>query len=470
VARSVALALVLAAALWGLSCQPARYGVSAAAGAHMPAFAGAEGFGRNATSWRGGAVVKVTNLSDRGPGSLRACAEDSRPRVCVFEVAGTIEVDSTIAVGSNVYLAGQTAPGDGVQLRLRRSPDRPMMVRAAHGVVIRHLRLRPGPSRESSSNVDAIGIFDSHDVILDHLSLQWATDELLDVATLRGSTFDITVQDSLLAWGLDFANHPKGKHSKGALICTMDGRGECGRISLLRNLFAHNRDRNPDVNGTSVGPVEIVNNVFYNPRSEFGEFYDHEGDLRVNYVGNTTLSGPSTRRSEPPYAVDIRNHYSPTFDAMIYVRDNIDGNHRPRPSGPEELVVRPEGRRYLAPEPFAPLTVEALAPEAALERVLASAGATAPGRDPVDTRVIEEVISRTGRVINDPAEVGGWPALRSGPVLADGDGDGMPDRWEAAHGSDPQAFDAWQDVDGNGWADLEDYLNQRADGAVLALR
>jgi pectate lyase len=300
VARSAALALALMAVLVGLSCQPARYGMSAAAGAQMPAFAGADGFGRNATGWRGGAVIKVANLNDGGPGSLRACAEDSRPRVCVFDVAGTIEVDSTIEVGSNVYLAGQTAPGDGVQLRLRRSPERPMMVRAANDVVIRHLRLRPGPSRESSGNVDAIGIFDSHDVILDHLSLQWATDELLDIATLRGSAFDITVQDSLLAWGLDFANHPKGKHSKGALICVMEGRGECGRISLVRNLFAHNRDRNPDVNGTSIGPVEIVNNVFYNPRSEFGEFYDHEGDLRVNYIGNTTLSGPSTRRSEPP--------------------------------------------------------------------------------------------------------------------------------------------------------------------------
>ena len=188
-------------------------------------------------------------------------------------------------------------------------------MRAASDVVIRHLRLRPGPSRESSSNVDAIGIFDSHDVILDHLSLQWATDELLDIGTLRGSAFDITVQDSLLAWGLDLANHPKGKHSKGALICAMAGPGECGRISLLRNLFAHNRDRNPDVKGTSIGPVEIVNNVFYNPRSEFGEFYDDEGDLRINYIGNTALSGPSTRASGPPYAIDIRNDYSSTFDA-----------------------------------------------------------------------------------------------------------------------------------------------------------
>jgi pectate lyase len=344
---------------------------AASAGEDMPAFAGAAGFGRNATGWRGGAVIKVTTLDDRGPGSLRACAEGSGPRVCIFEVAGTIEVDSTIAVGADVYVAGQTAPGDGVQLRLRRSPDRPMMVRAANDVVIRHLRLRPGPSPDRSSSVDGIGIFDSHDVILDHLSVQYATDELLAIGTLRGSVSDITVQDSLFAWGLDRANHSKGKHSKGALICTLDGPGDCGRISLVRNLFAHNRDRNPDVKGTNIGPVEIVNNVFYNPKSQFGEFYDDEGDLRINYIGNTVLTGPSTRRQQPPYAVEIYNDRSPTFEAMVHVRDNIDGHHRRSGSEPDELVVRPDDRGHLSPKPFPPLTVEALAPEAALERVLA---------------------------------------------------------------------------------------------------
>src|SRR5690606_12679589 len=109
--RAAALALVLAVALAGVSCQSAGDGVGAGAGPDQPAFAGAEGFGRNATGWRGGAVIKITNLNDRGPGSLRACAAGDEPRVCIFEVAGTIEVDSTIEVGSNVYLAGQTAPG-----------------------------------------------------------------------------------------------------------------------------------------------------------------------------------------------------------------------------------------------------------------------------------------------------------------------------------------------------------------------
>jgi hypothetical protein len=459
-ASGLVLLAVLAAG--GSACAPAVLEPVAAAAPAMPAFAGAEGFGRDAIGWRGGRVLKVSTLADRGPGSLRACAEGDQPRVCIFEVAGTIEVDSTITVGSNVYVAGQTAPGEGVQLRLGAAESRPITVLAASDVVIRHLRLRPGPPRGSSSSVDGIGIFDSHDVILDHLSVNYATDELLDIGTLRGSTFDITVQDSLLAWGLDRANHPKGKHSKGALVCGMDGPGNCGRITLLRNLFAHNRDRNPDVKGTSIGPVEIVNNVFYDARSQFGEFYDSEGDLRINYIGNTVIGGPSTRREPAPYAVEFYNDFNPAHDAMAYVRDNIDAKHRRKPSAPDELVVRPDDRAWLVTEPFQPLTVAALPAAAARAFVLANAGATRPARDSLDRRAIEDVSDRTGRVLSDPEDAGGWPSSRPAIGPVDPDQDGMPDEWESGHGSDPRAFDAWQDADGNGWANLEDYLNERA--------
>jgi hypothetical protein len=129
--------------------------------------------------------------------------------------------------------------------------------------------------------------------------------------------------------------------------------------------------------------------------------------------------------------------------------------------------VRPDDRGYLAPEPFAPLTVEALAPEAALERVLAEAGATSPRRDALDRQAVEDVRNRTGHVVDDPAAAGGWPNLSSAPVPVDTDEDGMPDQWESGHGSNPQAFDAWGDADGNGWANLEDFLNERAAGRPI---
>jgi hypothetical protein len=172
------------------------------------------------------------------------------------------------------------------------------------------------------------------------------------------------------------------------------------------------------------------------------------------------LSGPSTRRTRTPYAFDI-DDFSPAYDVRVYVRDNVNA-HRREPSEPDELVAPPEVRAWLAPEPFLPLTVAALPADAAREFVLANAGATRPARDGLDRRAVEDVINRTGRVVDDPAEAGGWPRLSSGPAPPDADGDGMPDAWEVGHGTDPQAFDAWGDADGNGWPNLEDYLNQRA--------
>jgi hypothetical protein len=154
---------------------------------------------------------------------------------------------------------------------------------------------------------------------------------------------------------------------------------------------------------------------------------------------------------------------------MVHVRDNIDGHHRRDSSEPDELVVRPDDRGFLAPDPFLPLAAEALTPEVALERVLAQAGAIAPARDRLDRQAVEDVINRTGQVIDDPAKVGGWPDLRSGPAPADSDADGMPDQWESGHGTDPRTFDAWQDADGNGWTNLEDYLNERAAAGAVAM-
>jgi hypothetical protein len=155
---------------------------------------------------------------------------------------------------------------------------------------------------------------------------------------------------------------------------------------------------------------------------------------------------------------------------MVYVQGNIDGTHRPEASGADALVVRPEDRIWLATEPFAPLTVEALDAEVARDLALANAGATRPARDRLDRRAIDDVLGRTGRMIDLPAEVGGWPQLRSGPVPADADGDGMPDGWEAAHGSDPKTFDAWVDADDDGWSNLEDYLNDRGADQVVTIQ
>lgn len=273
------------------------FAVAATSSASELAFPGAEGYGAGATGWRGGTLIAVTSLAADGPGSLRDCAERAGPRVCIFRVAGTIRLREPIMVQSSVYIAGQTAPGDGIQIRNNESTHSPLIVKDASDVVVRFLKLRPGPSRRKSSTIDALTVENSTRVYLGNLSLMFASDETFAVHVSRAVASDITLADSILAYSLDRSNHPDGKHSKGALICSDTGEpseNECGRISLIRNLFAHHRDRNPDVKATSLGPVEIVNNIFYNPISQFGEFYDLLGDARIAYVGNLALAGPST--------------------------------------------------------------------------------------------------------------------------------------------------------------------------------
>ena len=189
--------------------------------ADQKAFPGAIGFGQNSVGWRGGDIIPITNLDDSGPGSLRECVQVNRhPRVCVFQVSGTILLDSPIWVGSNLYLAGQTAPGEGVQLRLRSGDHTPLMIKYADNVLIRYIKVRPGAGQKKSANIDAITVESGRYIYLDALSLQFASDETFNIHVNKTPAHNITIARSILAHSLDRSVHPKGKHSKGALICS----------------------------------------------------------------------------------------------------------------------------------------------------------------------------------------------------------------------------------------------------------
>lgn len=430
------------------------------------AFPGAIGFGQNANGWRGGEIVKVTTLDDAGTGSLRHCAEDRRrPRVCVFDISGTIEVSRPIRVSSGTYIAGQTAPGKGIQIKLGKSQLTPIVVKNSENVLIRFLKLRPGNSSKLSANVDGITIESSRNVYLDHLSVQFATDESINIHTNRFPTQDITIARTIVATSLDKANHPKGRHSKGALICSNENKksAPCGRISLIENLFAHHRDRNPDLKGTYLGPIEVMNNVFYNAISQYGEFYDLIGDTRINYIGNVVLTGPSTRKKNKPAAVEVFD-WNDKFTISIFMDDNlyISGKHC-KALMPERLIDQ-DAEKYLAKEPFQPMGHRAIPAVETLDHVLATAGARLPdGRflDLLDKKVISDVKKCAGRVIDSPQEAGGWPDLPVVRGAPDSDNDGMPDRWESErNGLNPlDASDTWLDRDGDGWTNLEEYLS-----------
>ena len=207
---------------------------------------------------------------------------------------------------------------------------------------------------------------------------------------------------------------PKGRHSKGALVCSSAGADpKCGRISLIENLFAHNRDRNPDVKATELGPVEISNNVFYNAKSQFGEFYNLIGDTRINYVGNVVLPGPSSRQDPPLPAVEGFD-WKEEFVLEIYAEDNVNRTRETCGKASDNLILDGGAAAHRVPEPVTPMAYTPYPSSQTLDTVLAIAGSRTPdGRfdDELDETVVEQVRTCNGRITNQADDIGGWPDL-----------------------------------------------------------
>lgn len=436
--------------------------------AEQPAFPNAIGYGKAATGWRGGDVVAITNLQDSGPGSLRDCVENTKnPRVCVFDVSGTIFLDRPLFFSSNLYLAGQTAPGQGVQLRLRGGDSTPVILKNTTNVLIRFLKLRPGAGTKESANIDAVTVESSQFIYLDALSMQFASDETANIHVNKMAVHNVTLARSILSHSLDHSVHPKGRHSKGALICSHEGPASmplgCGLISLVQNLFAHNRDRNPDVKGTDIGPIEIINNVFYNPISQLGEFYDLLGTVTIHYIGNVTQSGPSTKRAPPLASVEAFDWHQ-EFDLRILEQDNINLGRKACAHPARLPILNPEAEKFRVTllengSGFTPLPAETV-----LTDIGGIVGAQLPqwgGLDRLDARAVMDFKTCRGKVIDTPQQAGGWPPLIEARRDPDSDGDGMPDSWENIKSglSATTGGQAWEDRDNDGWSNIEEYLS-----------
>ncbi|WP_439476869.1 pectate lyase family protein [Brevundimonas sp.] len=419
----------------------------------MVAFPGAEGAGRFASGGRGGRVLRVTHLGDAGPGSLRAAVESDGARTVIFDISGLIRLASPLTVRrGRITIAGQTAPGGGITLR-----DHPLVV-SADDVVIRHLRSRLGD--ESGVEADAISVERGRRIILDHISASWSVDETLSVGSRynppeRG-IYDVTVQWSLIAESLNASGHAKGDHGYGTLV-----RGGHGaRMTFHHNLWAAHRARMPrpgNYNPPSVDPegarFEFRSNVFYDwSGGHAGYNADTESLSAYTFIGNAYIPGPDSAGRQ---AFEESNPLARAW----FEGNAMDGAV---PVDPWSLVKdsdRPDYR--LATRPDWADAASETASEAEV-RVLAHVGAGRV-RDAVDARIIRGVRDRTGRIIDSQSQVGGWPELSAGSPWIDGDGDGMPDNWETAHGLNPaDAVDGAADRDGDGYTNLEDWLNSLA--------
>ena len=399
------------------------------------AFAGALGHGALASGGRGGRMIYVTTLADRGPGSLRNCLEAQGARTCVFRVAGTIRFGTQVLIRNpNLTIAGQTAPGGGITLAHAggRNGRTPLAIKGTQNIVVRHIRVRTDRNGGSLQSEDNFTIENSRWVILDHVSGSWARDEIVNG---YGDNDHVTISHSIFSSGVP-------DHDKCALLASDPEDRQ--NLSFIGNICAHNGDRNPDLNFPSGSCVEVVNNVFYNATSRFTEVWEQFGGTAVAIVGNSYFAGPNTGN----LAVGIaRDRLDSKATARVYLWDNIFNGAFQETEGLGGALVT---------SPTCPLTHTPKS--AANARVEAMISAGAFPRDVIDERVVEDVRNRTGMIGADNRVI---PAAAAGAPYPDQDADGMDDRWEATNSANPRRADSWSDGDRDGWANFDEFLAYR---------
>lgn len=462
--------------------------------AALSAFPGAEGFGANTPGGRGGQVVEVTNLNDSGTGSLRACVEANGPRTCVFRIGGTITLNTSLKIlNPYITIAGQTAPGGGITLR--NNPDinkHGTIIIQTHDVILRYFRIRTGATKIPACCDQSLTVTSGYNIIADHLSTSWSTDQTITLFTdpKTGSVQDITVQWSFITEGLFHSTNSKpGGHSTAAIF----GSTNIGNISFHHNLLAHNDARNPRVGITGI--LDVVNNVVYNYGRELSYADAEHGSSALNYIGNFIKKGPSSTTNNRFVKVDPF-----AYTILVFVQGNID-RYRTNNSLPDNLSVDLRDQSYIvstkAPAPLVTTyPCNSMTDCEVYTHVLADAGANKylddqgnfiPRLDAVDKRILEEVKRGEGKIIDatsfstmysasasaylaptdytkygitDPIADDGWPILEAGIAPADSDHDGMPDTWEDKYEFDKNnAVDSNQDIDGDGYTNIEEFLN-----------
>lgn len=409
------------------------------------AFPGAEGFGKYTTGGRGGKVFIVTNLNDDGPGSLREAVVKNYPRIIVFAVSGTIHLNSKLNIKGDVTIAGQTAPGDGICLA-----DNSVQLNG-NNIIIRYLRFRMGDRYqragmvEGSGSDDAFGGTGRKNIIIDHCSGSWSTDEVFSI--YGGDS--TTVQWNLISEPLNFSYH----FEKGDTAYEQHGYGAIwgGRHSSFHhNLIAHCNSRTPRWDGIRNIPEEncdFVNNVIY----DWGHnnVYAGEGG-NYNIVNNYYKYGPNTGKN---VRYRVANPWSKPpsigFGKWFIEGNYVDGNAEITTDNWKGVTVE-DGKASdmdlvkVNSSSFQLIPVNVQSAKEAYESVLKNVGAVLPKRDTLDQRIINEVRNRTGRMIDVQGgyphgtafelTTSAWPTLNSLPAPKDSDKDGMPDDWETKNG------------------------------------
>jgi pectate lyase len=434
------------------------------------AFPGAEGFGKYTTGGRGGKVFIVSNLNDKGAGSFREAAESKQKRIIVFAVSGTIHLSSKLAIKGDVTIAGQTAPGEGICIA-----DNTVSL-GGDNIIVRYLRFRLGDKYQKGGMVDGNGGDDAFggvrrkNIIIDHCSMSWSTDEVFSIYAGDSTTVQWNIISEPLNYSYHFETGDKDyeHHGFGGI---WGGR----HASFHHNLFAHCNNRTPRFDGirnASEENCDYRNNVIYNWGGN--NVYAGEGGT-YNIVNNYYKPGPSTVKNAKTKIVNPYHKLPSIPFGKFYVAGNyVDGS--PEVTANNWLGVtmnngtEADAMKAKLDMPFTTAAIKTTLASDAYKDVLKNAGAVLPNRDTLDKRIINDVKNRTGNFIDVQGgyphgtayelTVNSWPTLKSLPAPVDTDKDGMPDEWENKYGLNiNDATDASAYKTDTNYSNIEIYLN-----------
>lgn len=452
--------------------------------AALPAFPGAEGQGASTAGGRGGAVYKVTNLNDSGPGSLRSAVDASGARIVVFDVSGYINLSSELVIRNPyITIAGQTSPG-GVAVTGWTT-----RIYHTHDVVITHMRFRPGSHGQGVIDPDAVHAVivegtqgesaPAYNIVFDHCSFSYGIDETIDVAY---NCHDITFSWCIIGPGLN-SGHSEGAHSAGMVLW-----GKYATVNQVvtahHNFFPNNHFRDPEV-GSGV-TADLRNNVAYNWTNALSPQFNHPDEdggshSFMNFVHNYSKPGPDsnecgTASSEMFFCDSLDPEskcHAQTDQAYraIYYQGNL-GCSRTSQADPEWQIITGWSPFNLltadwqSPEPFPvndiPVTTTPMSKIYA-EEIVASAGATMPLRDSEDAGAAADFLN--GTEFCQPLDLvypDDFPVFSAPAAPADMDNDGMADTWEISQGLNISINDSAGDRNNDGYTNIEEYLHYKA--------
>jgi hypothetical protein len=382
----------------------------------LPVIPGGQGFGMFTRAAYGcgsnPSVLRVTNLNDSGTGSLREALLAAGPRVVIFELSGTISLSNDIIVTTPcATIAGQTAPSPGITIK-------GFGVQVyTHDVLMQHLRIRPGdgpPLQAQTMGHDgSIMYSDAYNVVFDHNSFSWAQGKNTEAGSLPTGA-QVTYWRNITSEALYHAANviiDAGQPSSLGLLLFQSYVQVPAYFSIIGNLFAHNSDRNPEIQG----PVNahIINNVIYDWGKDTTDYHwatfmygDGSGNpMKVDIIGNKYIAGPAAGTPFTPL-VAIGTYNTPA-GTQVYIDDNAIDQSKQAVTA----VVHHNGDVSVGSPPVSLSGITVLPSSGIEASVLTNAGARPADRDSVDRRIVSEVQNRTGQVISSQSQVGGWPTL-----------------------------------------------------------